>query len=70
MSASGNKIKIIISQKVDNDLSSIENGIIVTSDSEIIDCSPCKIFDLPYHLLMENFRPNFQDLGKLVTFAK
>lgn len=61
------KIKFHISQTVDNDLSSIENGLIVTSDSQIIDKSVCGIFDLPHYLLLENFQPDFLDLDKLIN---
>ncbi len=61
-----NKIKFHISQTVDNDLGSIENGVVITSDSEIIDNSNCSIFDLPHDLLLDNFQPDFLDLCRLI----
>ncbi len=40
---SSNKIQFHISQTADNDLVSIENGVVITSDSEIIDNSNSSI---------------------------
>jgi len=57
-------INFLVSNSVDKDLASIENGVVVTSDSEIIDGTECRVFDLPHHLLKEKFRPEFIDLTK------
>ena len=62
----GKKINFRVSQTVDNDLISLEKGIVVTSDSEIIDRSNCRILDLARHLLHEKFQPEFSNLNMLI----
>jgi len=57
----------LLSEKVDDLLSSIRAGIIATSDSTIIDRSRVPIFDLAYHTIRKNFHPDFTDLRSLLT---
>ncbi len=54
--------EIKISDSVDHILKETETGIIATSDSQIIDKSKVKIFDLARNTLKYFFNPNFIDL--------
>lgn len=58
--------QIIISDQVDKMLINFTTGIIATSDSQIIDRTSLKVFDLAYHTLKFHFHPNFLDLQSLV----
>jgi len=58
--------ELIISDKVDERLKELTTGIIATSDSQIINKSKQKIFDLAFHTLKFHFSPNFLDLNSLV----
>ena len=53
------KIKVIVSPSVDNDLIHIKEGIVATSDSEIIDNTKLELFDLARHLIEWRFHPDF-----------
>ena len=44
----------------------MKNGIVATSDSEIIDQTNCRIFDLAHYLLIEKYQPDFLDIRKLI----
>ena len=55
-------IQTEISEKVDNILIKTETGIIASSDSQIIDKSKLKIFDLALHILEFHFNPKIIDL--------
>ena len=56
-------IKIEVSETVDRILIETETGIIATSDSQIIDKSKVKIFDLARNTLEFHFNPMFIDLS-------
>ncbi len=69
-SKTGKKINFLVSQSVDNDLISLEKGIIATSDSEIIDRSNCRILDLARHLLDDKFQPDFLNMKMLIHWEE
>lgn len=50
----------------DAELIRISDGIIATSDSEIMDKTECKICDLPYLILNSRFNPQLPDLRKIL----
>jgi len=60
-------IEVKISNQVDLELKKLKDGIIATSDSQIIDKSKQKIFNLAYHTLKFHFNPNFFDLGSMIN---
>lgn len=47
--------KFSFCEKVDKTLILQSQAIVCTSDTEIIDKTPCKIFDLPHHVLSHHF---------------
>jgi len=51
----------------DAELIMLTDGIIATSDSEIMDGTNCKICDLPYLILNYNFNPRLPDLRKILS---
>jgi hypothetical protein len=51
----------------DAELIMLTDGIIATSDSEIIDGTNCKICDLPYLVLNYRFNPQLPDLRKILS---
>ena len=59
--------EIILSKKVDNDLICLQEGIISTSDSAIIDKSQLSVFDLARNTLEYHFWPEFFDLKRITT---
>ena len=58
--------EIILSEQVDKELKNLTTGVIATSDSQIIEKSNLKIFDLAFHALRFHFNPKFFDLNNLV----
>ncbi|NCC72888.1 MAG: DUF434 domain-containing protein [Sphingobacteriia bacterium] len=58
---------IIVSDLVDEDLMAINSGILCTSDSEIIDHTTCRLFDLARNTLENAFRPDFVDMRKFCS---
>lgn len=58
--------EIILSDQVDKKLKNLSTGVIATSDSQIIEKSNLKIFDLAFHALKFHFNPKFFDLNNLV----
>lgn len=60
-------IEVKISNQVDLELKKLKDGLIATSDSQIIDKSKQKIFNLAYHTLKFHFNPNFFDLGSMIN---
>lgn len=58
--------EIILSDEVDKKLKELLTGVIATSDSQIIEKSNLKIFDLAFHALRFHFNPKFFDLNNLV----
>ncbi len=52
---------------VDTLLQNIAEGIIVTSDSEIIDRSLVPVFDLPFEIISNSFNKELLDIGKMVV---
>jgi hypothetical protein len=62
--------EIIISQSTDKELTGQTEGIICTSDSQIIERSPLKIFDLARATLNHHFWPEFFDLNTIVNDFK
>jgi len=60
------EVRFHISETVDNDLFETMLGIVASSDSEIIDQTSCRVFDLARHLLQEKFDPEFPDIRKLI----
>jgi hypothetical protein len=59
--------EIISSDHVDKELSSVNEGIVATSDSIIIDRSEVKIFDLARATIEYHFWPKFFDLNSIFT---
>lgn len=58
--------QIISSDQVDNALVNLSSGIIATSDSQIIDKTKLKIFDLSFQTLKFHFNPHFLDLSNFI----
>lgn len=58
-----NSLKISFCEKVDKTLILQSEGIVCTSDTEIIDKTPSKIFDLPRHVLIQHYSPLIIDLS-------
>lgn len=58
-------IFIEISDQVDKELVTHKDGIVCTSDSEIIDATGCRVFDLAKAVLVNAFKPDFPDLRNL-----
>jgi len=56
----------MISQKVDQDLRIVKDGIIATADSQIIEKATVPVFDLARHVLEYHFSPDFPDLNLLL----
>ncbi|KPK87651.1 MAG: hypothetical protein AMS27_01975 [Bacteroides sp. SM23_62_1] len=66
---------LLIEKKVSGDARTIHNpdaemikiseGIVATSDSEILDESACQLCDLPYLILNSRFSPELPDLRKI-----
>ena len=50
-------------KRVDRKLKDKKDGVIASSDSEIIDRVNCKIFDLAQKVLETNYKPNLLDLS-------
>lgn len=50
----------------DAELIRISDGIVATSDSEIMNETDCKICDLPYLILNDMFNPQLPDLRKIL----
>ncbi|MCD4684144.1 MAG: DUF434 domain-containing protein [Bacteroidales bacterium] len=59
-------IEIILSDKVDKRLKEVSTGIIATSDSQIIEKTDLKIFDLACQTLKFHFHPKFFDINSLL----
>lgn len=55
-------LELIFCPKTDNVLINKQSGIICTSDTGIIDQTACRCFDLPRHVLLHFFKPQFADL--------
>ncbi len=58
--------EVFISETVDKDIGKINNGVIATSDSEIIDRSTVSVFDLARNVLSYHFNPEFVRLSEAV----
>lgn len=58
-----NYLKMSFCENVDKTLILQSQGIVCTSDTEIIDKAPCKIFDLPHHVLTQHYSPPLIDLS-------
>lgn len=58
--------KIVMSYRVDKELKSLTNGIIATSDSQVIQKSISNIFDLALQTLKFHFNPEIIDLNTLL----
>ena len=63
-------ISFIVSSSVDKELSELTAGVAATSDSEIIDATGARIFDMTRHLLEEKFNPGFFDLADVFRSVK
>jgi hypothetical protein len=59
--------KVILTEQVDKELKLLNTGLIATSDSQIIDRTSLKIFDLACQTLTFHFNPDFIDLNSLLT---
>lgn len=55
--------RVLLLKHADSALREIDEGIVSTSDSEIIDRTPCRIFDLSRHILTREFHPHIPELG-------
>ncbi len=60
---------IEISDHVDKELVAHKDGIVCTSDSEIIDATGCRIFDLAKAVLVSSFKPDFPNLRNLSSYT-
>jgi len=60
------QVEIVLSKIVDQELKKVSAGFIATSDSQIIEKTNLKIFDLAYHTLKYHFHPSFFDLKSLI----
>lgn len=56
---------ILISKNVDKALMTVNDGMVCTSDSEIIDHAPGRIFDLAFFVLHHFYHPELMDLRNL-----
>lgn len=59
-------LKDIFSDKVDQELKKISDGIMATSDSQIIEKSRVNIFDLLRYTLKYHFNPKITNLKTLL----
>ena len=60
----GLKTEVLAYQNPDRQLKQTESGIVLTSDSEIMDKTPVSCFDLPHALLKSRFNAHFIDLNR------
>lgn len=60
------KNDVVLSEQVDKELKSLSSGIIATSDSQIIEESKVKIFDLARYTLKFHFNPKITNLKTLL----
>ncbi len=58
--------EIKISDSVDKLLKNADSGLLATSDSQIVDKSKLKNFDLAFHTLKFHFNPSFIDLNSFL----
>jgi hypothetical protein len=61
------KGEIRLAPFVDHCLKQKNDGVIATSDSEIIDATPCKILDLAWYILKNAYDITVLDLGSLIA---
>ena len=59
--------KTVLCDKPDNELIKLTEGVICTSDSEIMDQTQCQLSDIPYEVLREKFDLDIADLGSIST---
>jgi len=57
---------VLMMKSVDNELKGIKEGILSTSDSEIIDCTPCQIIDLARKSLEAKYKIKVLNLSNLI----
>ncbi|MCX6584332.1 MAG: DUF434 domain-containing protein [Candidatus Aminicenantes bacterium] len=70
MTGAGIAGKIVRAKTADGELIKINDGIIATSDSGIIDAAGCKVFDLARNALEANYRINAHELMGPAKHAK
>ena len=64
--ARGVQPRILLVPSVDNVLGELTDGVLATSDSEIIELSFCPVLDLAQEILAHSFGISFLDLGGLI----
>jgi hypothetical protein len=64
-----NGVEVLPADKVDRVLLTIREGVIATSDRQIIDATVVSIFDLASHILHQNFVSKIPDLKDLISIA-
>jgi hypothetical protein len=57
-----NDLKLVIAEKVDEKLISIAEGVLCSSDTEIIEMASVAVFDLARYVITHHFEPDFFDL--------
>jgi len=57
----------ILCRKPDDELIKITEGVICTSDSEIMDGTQCPLADIPYGVLREKFNLEIDDLARVLS---
>lgn len=60
------KIHVISSPSADQTIASVDKGIIISSDSEIIDRLDMPFFDLPHYSISKAFEPKILDLRSIL----
>ncbi len=58
-------VSLMLSEHVDDVLSSIDKGVVVTADSGIIDRCKCKLYDLAQAMIKSKFNGDIIDLSRL-----
>jgi hypothetical protein len=62
-----NDLKLIITEKVDKKLISIAQGVVCSSDTEIIEMASAAVFDLARYAITHHFEPVFFDLDEYLS---
>lgn len=59
--------EIKVAESADHILKVLEEGVLATSDGQLIDQTKCKVVDLAREILEFNFSPEFYNLEKLIS---
>lgn len=63
----GRPFEIKVAESADHLLKVLEDGVLATSDGQLIDQTNCKVVDLAREILEFNFSPEFYDLERLIS---